>query len=41
MARLKEDGVGYAQNQFNKDSLADVQAKIDDVRTRAPPEGAA
>ena len=29
---LKEDGVGFAENQFNKANLADVRAKILQLR---------
>jgi basic membrane protein A len=30
---LKEDGVGFAENQFNKAGLADVRAKVLQLRT--------
>jgi len=31
---LKEDGVGYAENDLNKADLADVKAKIDDLKAK-------
>ncbi len=31
---LKVDGVGYAQNEFNKDKLADVKAEVDKLKEK-------
>jgi len=31
---LKEDGVGYALNDFNKAELADVQAKVEEIKAK-------